>query len=64
MELLWSFMAEKEGHRDEKRQGGDGKGGSALASMNAAGTLEKHLRIVWPTTEAVRTSEQGWSAGG
>lgn len=29
-----------------------------------AALLEQHFRVVWPSVEDVRTSSQGWIAGG
>lgn len=53
--------------------GGDGGdegagGGSAVArkesSAEAEAKLKEHLRLVWPSVGAVRTSAKGWESGG
>lgn len=55
MELLTSFMA----------QAGKAPSGETKVEERLAGAkLKEHLRLVWPSVEAVRTSVKGWMSGG
>ncbi|CAM9694407.1 unnamed protein product [Ectocarpus sp. 13 AM-2016] len=58
-EILASFMPlEDEGKKAEPTR-------RSLSEDEAqAALLEQHVRVVWPSVEAVRTSSQGWIAGG
>ena len=49
MELLTSFMPQEL----ESADGG----------ASAGATLRQHLRVVWPSVEAVRKSTKGWISG-
>ncbi|CAB1111323.1 unnamed protein product [Ectocarpus sp. CCAP 1310/34] len=58
-EILTSFMPlEDEGKKAEPTRR------SISEDEAQAALLEQHLRVVWPSVEAVRTSSQGWIAGG
>lgn len=53
-ELLESFMPQEEAT----------KVGSGLADPAKSKLLAKHVRLLWPSVEAVRTSAKGWASGG
>jgi len=53
-ELLESFMPQEEAT----------KAGSSLAESAKSKLLAEHVRLLWPSVEAVRTSAKGWASGG
>jgi len=40
------------------------KAGSSLAESAKSKLLAEHVRLLWPSVEAVRTSAKGWASGG
>lgn len=54
-ELLESFMPHV-----PQAEGTTGLSRSSLPQVK----LEEHMRLVWPSVEAVRTSSKGWASGG
>lgn len=54
MELLTSFMPQE---LESEGKGSTSEGGTK-GSM-----LQEHLRLIWPSVEAVRKSTKGWISG-